>query len=76
MIFFQIRDFGAKFFQTFFEPRPSLEGAKNGRPKALRDFGPFFDPNRLGDAKFADLFLENESAPLHERCAFVFQTLL
>ena len=38
--------------------------------------GRFFDPNRLGRAKFADLFLENESEPLHERCAFVFQTLL
>ena len=38
--------------------------------------GRFFDPNRLGDAKFADLFLENESAPLHERCAFTFHTLL
>ena len=33
--------------------------------------GRFFDPNRLGRAKFADLFLENESAPLHERCVFM-----
>ena len=64
------------FFKHFSSRGPRWKVRKMADPRLYVISGRFFDPNRLGRAKFADLFLENESAPLHERCAFVFQTLL